>query len=87
MPDRPKPPEGDSWIERCLTELDRHAVALDGYVCDETPYARAELEELRNELAVFKALATCNCPDCMAKRRELKAAADRALRVIEDVFG
>ena len=92
MEERPKPPDGfDSWLDRLFRRVEsaigRMPPDTQSLGASELAYARTELEELRNELALFKALATCNCSDCTAKRRELTAARDRASRVIEDVFG
>ena len=66
MAERPKPPEGyDSWLHACL--CGQYIVPARWQ-----RYARAELEELRGERAMFKAFARCNCPDCMAKRRSAR---------------
>jgi hypothetical protein len=64
MAERPKPPEGyETWLDWCV------APPIDGLGEKPREYAREELEELRNDLVLFKAFATCNCSDCMAKRR------------------
>lgn len=53
MPDRAKPPCGyDTWLDWCLS--DEVIVPLSDNV---KRWCRAELEELRNELALFKATA------------------------------
>lgn len=54
MADRPKPPDGcDSWLDAVLSETPGSYVIPQRWQA----YAREELEELRNELVLFKATA------------------------------
>lgn len=59
MPDRPKPPEGGLWIEWALGDLETFYPSHSSRfprtrMLEMIGHARAELEELRNELGSLR---------------------------------